>query len=140
MPYPKEFPQHLLGVGRAFSMQELLIAMGRRINENPGQVSKYRSARNELTDLRKRLEYEILLPHGHSELEKELEQSLIRLGQNSYLPQTCPKLPVPRILHTAGDVDYEADFSEIPFKPFEISLSLAYDNVRKTRLPVIFDK
>jgi len=140
MPYPKEFPQHLLGVGRAFSRVELVKMMGEAIKQNPAQSAKYRTAFGDLADTARRLEYEILLPHESTELVQELAQLLDKMSMEHYLPDTCPHLPMPRALTNPDDVEYEKDFTEIKFKPLEITPSTNYDDAGQARPPIIFDK
>ncbi len=144
MPYPKEFPHQLLGVGRAFVRTEqkddLKEALGKANRKDPPRAAKHIAAYSALANTKKRLEYEILLPHGTVELERELEQLVARLGQASFLPQTCPALPAPGALTGLSDSDFEADFSEVDFPPPPIALSDDYDNLKQARLPIIFDK
>ena len=140
MPYPKEFPQHILGVGRAFSRSDLVKMMGEAIKQNPSHSAKYRTAFGDLADTGRRLEYEILLPHESVELVQELEQLLNKMGMEHYLPDTCPNLPMPRALTNPDDMEYEKDFTEIKFKPLEITPSTNYDDAGQARPPIIFDK
>ncbi len=140
MPYPKEFPYQLLGVGRAFSRQELVKAMGDAIKKHPSESAKYTTAYHALANTQKRLEYEILLPHENVEMEKELEQLVEKLDKASFLPQTCPALPVPGVSSILGNTNFEADFSEISQELPEMTLSVDYDNLKQTRLSIVFDK
>ena len=140
MPYPKEFPHQILGIERAFARQELVKAMGVANKKVPSQAAKHTAAYHDLANTKRRLEYEILLPYGNTEMERELEQLVTKLDKASYLPQTCPALPVPGALATLGDADFEADFSEINLQPPEIAFSASYDNLGEVKLPVVFDK
>ena len=140
MPYPEEFPQHLLGVRHPTSKRELVERWKKASKPHPSQGAKYRAAFNDMADKGKRLEYEILLPSGNAEMEDQLEQILAKFHRDCYLPQACPSLPVPRALISMGNMDYEADFSEVNFVSPEMVPSANYDEAGRANLPIIFDK
>ena len=146
MPYPKEFPHSLLKIGRSFTKAELVKAMGQanamaQANVNKSAlIAKNTTAFHELSDIRKRLEYEILLPSENAEMEKELDKLAASLVKTDYLPQTCPGLPLPPVFFNLNDEDLKADFADVPYEVLVLTFSDKYDDVSQAKLPITFDK
>jgi hypothetical protein len=142
MPYPKEFPHILLKIGRAFTQGELTKIMGLRMAQatDHAQAAKYSAARSDLADTRKRLEYEILLPSENADLEKELNQLLPDLVKTDFLPEECPRLPLPTTLFNVNTSDLQADFEAIPLTIPALNFPDAYDDVAQIKLAIVFDK
>jgi hypothetical protein len=141
MPYPKEFPHQLFGLERGFSQSDLLKAMAKALKQRGNiQVAKLQAARAELSDREKRLEYEILLSDGCSELERALEQLSSKLVEGHFLPQSQPVLSVPKVQTDLINMNFEDDFSEVDFDPPEIILCLDWNGAKRANLPIIFDK
>jgi hypothetical protein len=139
MPYPKEFPQQVLGLNRtAISRQDLKIALGRALKKDPKNAKKITEAFKTLSDKKKRLEYEVLLPQSGEALEKELLAQAAKLTVDEFLSATIPALPVPQPLYEIQSGLAVRDFSNCVIEEVAIQVP-AYPH-KSLCLPVYFDK
>jgi hypothetical protein len=140
MPYPEEFPHNLLNIGRNFTRKELMSAYGKEIARNSAKKEEIANAFRVLSNLKLRLEYEILIPAENSDIKAELAQHMAGLVKTEFISGSGQPVCLPDPLAVITEEELAADFTDFIDEFPAVTECENYDNIKDINPPIVFDR